>query len=79
MKGALQDPTLELTDSSGRVISNGNWRATRNAETIATTCRRRTIVKPASCKRSYQVLTRLSLRGKDDPVAVVLVEGYTLQ
>ena len=77
--GALQDPTLELVDSNGSSISNDNWRATQEAEIVATT------VPPTNDREAAIVATLVPgaytaiVRGKDDTVGVALVEGYNLQ
>ena len=77
--GALQDPSLELVDSNGATISNDNWRATQEAEIIATT------VPPTNDREAAIVATLVPgaytavVRGKDDTVGVALVEGYNLQ
>ena len=77
--GALQDPTLELVDSNGAIISNDNWRATQEAEIIATT------VPPRSDNEAAIVATLVPgaytaiVRGEDDTIGVALVEGYNLQ
>ena len=77
--GSLQDPTLELVDGNGATISNDNWRATQEAEIIATT------VPPTNDREAAIVATLVPgaytavVRGKDDTVGVALVEGYNLQ
>ena len=77
--GALQNPTLELVDSNGAIISNDNWRATQEAAIIATT------VPPRSDNEAAIVATLVPgaytaiVRGKDDTIGVALVERYNLQ
>ena len=77
--GKLADPTLELVDANGGRITNDDWRATQEAEIIATT------VPPTNEKEAAIVATLAPgfytavVRGKDDSVGVALVEGYTLQ
>jgi hypothetical protein len=77
--GVLQDATLELVDSNGARISNDNWRATQEAEIIATT------VPPTNDREAAIVATLVPgnytaiLRGKDDTTGVAVVEGYNLQ
>ena len=77
--GAMQDPTLELVDGQGNTISNDNWRATQEAEIIATT------VPPANDREAAIVATLVPgaytaiVRGKDNTIGVALVEGYNLQ
>lgn len=77
--GVLQDPTLELVDSNGSRISNDNWRATQEAEIIATT------VPPTHDKEAAIFATLVPgpytaiVRGKDDTVGIAVVEAYNLQ
>lgn len=77
--GVLQDPTLELVDGNGARISNDNWRATQEAEIIATT------VPPTNDKEAAIVATLVPgnytaiVRGKDNTTGVAVVEGYNLQ
>ena len=79
IEGALQNPTLELVDGQGNTISNDNWRATQEAEIIATS------VPPTNDREAAIVATLLPgnytavVRGKDDTIGVALVEGYNLQ
>ena len=78
VSGALQDPTLELVDSQGNIISNDNWRATQEAEVIATT------VAPTNDNEAAIVATLVPgnytaiVRGKDGTTGIALVEGFTL-
>jgi hypothetical protein len=77
--GKLEDPTLELVDSQGNVISNDDWRETQEAEIIATT------VPPTNDREAAIVATLVPgfytaiVRGKGDTAGVALVEGYNLQ
>jgi hypothetical protein len=77
--GALQDPTLELVDAQGNILSNDNWRETQEAEIVATT------VPPTNDKEAAIVATLVPgfytavVRGKDDTTGVALVEAYNLQ
>lgn len=79
VSGALQDPTLELVDGQGNTISNDEWRATQEADIIATT------VPPAHDCEAAIVATLVPgactavVRGKDDATGVALVEGYDLR
>ena len=76
---ALQDPELELVDKNGNIISNDDWRATQEAEIIATT------VPPSDSREAAIVATLVPdfytaiVRGKDGTTGVALVEGYNLQ
>ena len=78
VSGALQDPTLELVDSQGNIISNDNWRATQEAEVIATT------VAPTNDNEAAIVATLVPgnytaiVRGKNGTTGIALVEGFTL-
>lgn len=77
---ALQDPMLELHDSSGAtVFSNDDWRSTQQDQIIATTI-------PPSDDRESAIVATLQpgaytavVRGKDDSTGVALVEIYSLQ
>jgi hypothetical protein len=77
---ALQDPTLELHDSQGSLItSNDNWRDTQEAEIIATTI-------PPADDRESAILADLQpgqytaiVRGSGDSTGVAVVEAYQLQ
>ena len=79
--GALQDPTLELHDSSGSTIfSNDNWKDTQQAEIQATG------IAPSNDLESAIVATLPAnnsaytaiLRGKDNTTGIGLVEVYDL-
>jgi hypothetical protein len=77
---SLQDPTLELRDSDGRLIaSNDNWRSDQEAEIRATT------VEPLNDLESAIVRTlppgayTAIVRGKNDSTGVALVEAYQLR
>jgi hypothetical protein len=77
--GVLQNPTLELVDSNGSRISNDDWRATQEAEIIATT------VPPTHDQEAAIVATLVPgaytaiVRGKDDTTGIAVVEAYNLQ
>ena len=79
VNGKLENPTLELVDANGGRITNDDWRATQEAEIIATT------VPPTNDKEAAIVATLVPgfytaiVRGKDGTVGVALVEGYNLQ
>ncbi len=76
--GKLPDPTLELVDSQGNTLSNDDWRATQEAEIIATT------VPPTDDKEAAIVATLIPgnytviVRGKENTTGVALVEGFVL-
>jgi hypothetical protein len=78
VSGALQDPTLELVDPQGNIISNDNWRATQEAEIAA--------ILPLEDDREAAIIATLVpgfytaiVRGKDNTAGIALVEGYNLQ
>jgi sugar lactone lactonase YvrE len=76
----LQDPTLELHDSSGStIVSNDDWRTTQEQQIIDTTV-------PPKDGRESAIVATLSpgaytaiVRGKGDKTGVALVEVYGLQ
>ncbi len=78
VSGTLQNPTLELVNAHGASLSNDDWRATQEAEIIATT------VPPTADAESAIVATLVPgnytaiVRGKDDTIGVALVEGFVL-
>ncbi len=77
--GALQDPELQLVDRDGNIISNDDWRATQEAEIIATT------VPPPNSREAAIVATLVPgaytaiVRGKNNTTGIALVEVYNLQ
>ena len=77
--GAMQDPTLDLHNGNGDLISsNDNWRSTQEAEIIATT------IPPTSDLESAIVATldpgeyTAIVRGANSTTGVALVEAYHL-
>ena len=79
ISNALQDPMLELHDSSGAVIaSNDNWKDTQQAEIQASG------LAPADDRESAIVRTlspgayTAIVRGKDGTGGIGLIEGYDL-
>jgi hypothetical protein len=66
-----------LVSSNGATISNDDWRATQEAEIIATAAPRRMTAKRHVATLVPGAYTAI-VRGKDDSVGVALVEGYTL-
>ncbi len=77
LTGTLQDPTLELHDSSGTTIaSNDNWKDTQEAEIRFTT------IPPSDDREAAIVQTLPSgaytavVRGKGGTVGIALVEVY---
>ena len=79
VSGVLDDPTLELNDANGNVISNDDWRATQEDEVMASTV-------PPTNEREAAIVATLTpgnytaiVRGKGDTTGVALVEAYNLQ
>jgi len=79
VSNALQDPTLELHDGQGNVMtSNDNWRDTQEAAIIGTTI-------PPTDNRESAILANLPpgqytaiVRGKNNSTGVAVVEVYQL-
>jgi hypothetical protein len=77
--GKLENPTLELVDQNGGRISNDNWRATQEAEIIATT------IPPSNDNEAAIVATLAPgnytaiVRGDEDTTGIAVVEAYNLQ
>ena len=76
--GVLQDPTLELVDGEGNIVSNDDWRESQEADIAATT------IPPAN-SREAAILALLPpgnytaiVRGRDETTGVALVEAYNL-
>jgi hypothetical protein len=77
---ALQDPMLELHDSSGSLIaSNDNWRSDQEAEIIATTIPPSNDLESAIVRDLAPGLYTAIVRGKDNTTGVALVEVYGLE
>jgi uncharacterized delta-60 repeat protein len=79
IKGALQDPTLELRDTNGGLLrENDNWQSDQLGEIEATT------IPPTNAAESaiISILTpgnyTAIVRGKDNTTGVGLVEVYNL-
>lgn len=77
--GALSDPTLELRDGNGALISsNDDWRSTQQSEIVATG------IPPANDAESAIVSTLTPgpytaiVRGKNGTTGIALVEVYNL-
>ena len=80
MTGALQDPTLELHDVNGLLLtSNDDWKESQQSEIEATT------IPPTDDRESALIRTLAPgnytaiVRGKADTTGVGLVEVYHLQ
>jgi len=78
VSGALLDPQLELYDRNGNVVTNDNWRATQEAEIIATG------LAPSNDNEAAILATLIPdaytaiVYGKDDSIGVALIEAYTV-
>lgn len=78
--GALQDPTLELRDSSGTLLaSNNDWRDTQETEIMATQI-------PPNDNRDSAILASLApgyytaiVRGRQNTSGLAIVEFYDLK
>ena len=76
--GALADPTLELHEPDGTIVTNDNWKDTQEAEIIATT------IQPTNDLESAIVATLAPgaytaiVSGKNGGTGVGLVEAYDL-
>ncbi len=76
---ALQDPTLELHDSTGALVqANDNWRDDQEAEIIATGTPPSNDFESAIVRDLSPGLYTAILRGKDGTAGVGLVEVYNL-
>lgn len=77
--GALQDPVLELHDSSGGVITNDNWRTLQESDI------EQTGIAPSDDRESAIVTSLRSgnytavIRGAGDTSGLALMEIYDLQ
>ena len=79
INGALLDPSLELHDSNGNVITNEDWRNTQEADIIAST------IVPTDDREAAILATLVPgnytavVRGKDDTTGIAIVEAFNLQ
>lgn len=75
----LEDPTLELYDSNGTVISNDDWRATQETEITAAN------LGPSDNKEAAILATLVPgnytaiVRGKDNTSGIGLVEAFKVK
>jgi len=78
LAGKLEDPTLELVDQNGGRLNNDNWRATQEAEIMAT-------IPPTNDNEAAIIATLAPgnytaiVRGQDDTTGIAVVEAYNLQ
>ena len=78
--GQLEDPFLELFDSSGNLISsNNNWRETQQAEIEATTIPPPNDLESAIVASLPPAAYTAVVRGVNDATGVAVVEVYALQ
>lgn len=77
--GALQNPTLELYDAQGNVMTNDDWRTTQEAQILATG------VAPTNDKEAA-ILAPLApggytavVRGSGDTSGIAVVEAYNIE
>ncbi len=79
VSGALADPTLELHDSSGALItSNDNWQDTQGAEILASGLAPNDPLESALLMTLAPGSYTAVVRGVNDGTGVGLVEGYDL-
>ena len=77
--GALQDPVLELHDSTGGVVTNDNWRSTQESEI------KQTGIPPSDDREAAIVISLRAgsytaiIRGAGNTTGIGLVEIYDLQ
>ena len=76
--GQLDDPTLELHDANGGVISNDNWRETQESEIIATTIPPADDREPAIFATLVPGSYSAVVRGKNNTTGIAVVEAYNL-
>lgn len=80
VEGALQDPALQLFDSSGAMIaSNDNWRESQPQDIEATTIAPRDDRESALVRILSPGSYTAVVRGKEGAAGVALVEAYDLQ
>jgi hypothetical protein len=76
---ALADTTLALHDSNGNVTWNDDWRATQEAEILATGLapgdNREAAILATLAPGNYTAI----LRGKDASTGVALIEAYYIE
>ena len=82
--GALSDPTLELHQSDGTVITNDNWKINDKTQQSQEAEIRATTIPPQNDLESAIVATlqpgayTAIVRGKNDGTGIALVEAYDL-
>ncbi len=75
----LEDPTLELHDANGSVISNDNWRETQESEITATTMAPKDDKEPAILATLVPGVYTAIVRGKDNTTGIAIVEAFKIK
>lgn len=75
---ALEDPTLELHDAVGDVVTDDSWRSSQENQIIATTIPPKDDLEPAILQTLVPGAYTAILRGTNDSTGVGLVEVYNL-
>lgn len=79
LTGTLADPTLELHDANGSLLSsNDNWRSDQEAEIIATNLAPTNDLESAILMTLPPAAYTAIVRGVNGTTGVALVEGYAL-
>jgi hypothetical protein len=78
LNGVLEDPTLELHDANGNVISNDDWRETQEAEILATTIQPQNNKEPAILATLVPGAYTAIVRGKNNTTGIGLIEAFTV-
>ncbi len=79
LRGVLEDPTLELHDANGSVISNDNWRETQESEITATTMAPKDDKEPAILATLVPGVYTAIVRGKDNTTGIAIVEAFKIK
>jgi len=79
LTGLLDDPTLELHDSSGLIGSNDNWRESQESEISATGLAPQNDLESAVVATLAPGNHTVILRGKNNTSGIGVVEAYDLQ
>jgi hypothetical protein len=82
--GAMQDPTIELHDSSGTIATNDNWKTDDTTGQSQQAAIQNTGAAPGDDRESALVRTlspgnyTVVLRGKNNTTGIALIEAYDL-
>lgn len=79
LAGVLEDPTLELHDSYGNVLTNDDWRETQETEIIATNLAPKDDREPAILATLAPGVYTAIVRGKNDTTGIAIVEAYRIK